>query len=359
MDLALRDEPVGDGTRRIALHLLDAALARLAVTEAATTADLEAAVHDVRKRCKEVRAVLRLVRPALGDDRYRNQNVCVRDAARLLSPLRDAHALLATFDALLAADAHRAPAPLGAVRAELRRRAMAATASVRVDDPRLSGARDLLGHARQDIAAWSIPDDRVVLLDGLARVHGQGMDALAAARQDGGAHDFHDWRKRVKYLWYHLQVLDRVAPDLLGPLADTLKALSDALGDAHDLVVLVDEVGAAPTSFGGETSLASLRVVADRRRRDLERRAVNVGARLFAEPTDAFVARLEAYWAAADEVGAPLAVGGIDDVAQVGDDLAGASTAELATRARRLEIAGRSTMSRQELVAAVRAATTR
>ena len=49
-----------------------------------------ATVHDVRKRCKKVRGLLRLVRPGLGPD-YRRANADVRDAARELSSLRDAH----------------------------------------------------------------------------------------------------------------------------------------------------------------------------------------------------------------------------------------------------------------------------
>src|SRR5262249_19554178 len=57
-------------------------------------------VHELRKRCKKVRGLLRLVRPALGDT-YAIENAHFRDAARSLSPLRDAHTALVAYDALL------------------------------------------------------------------------------------------------------------------------------------------------------------------------------------------------------------------------------------------------------------------
>ena len=93
--------------------------------------DLEAVVHSVRKRGKRVRAVLRLVRPGLGDD-YGPANIAVRDAGRRLAPIRDAHALLGTFDALTArGSGDRVDGGLLGVRAGLARRAQEETAAAR------------------------------------------------------------------------------------------------------------------------------------------------------------------------------------------------------------------------------------
>src|SRR5262245_20721497 len=46
--------------------------------------------HEARRLLKKARAVLRLLRPWLGDKVYRRENVVLRDAAREISPLRDA-----------------------------------------------------------------------------------------------------------------------------------------------------------------------------------------------------------------------------------------------------------------------------
>src|SRR5215475_2007881 len=58
-------------------------------------------IHSIRKRCKKLRGLLRLVRPSLGDT-YERENAYFRDVARALSPLRDVHVTLAAFDAVLA-----------------------------------------------------------------------------------------------------------------------------------------------------------------------------------------------------------------------------------------------------------------
>ena len=59
-----RDEPVGDGVRRIAAAEIDKALAELGGER---HDDLRKVVHSVRKRGKRFRALLRLVRPELGE----------------------------------------------------------------------------------------------------------------------------------------------------------------------------------------------------------------------------------------------------------------------------------------------------
>src|ERR1019366_5884992 len=51
-------------------------------------------VPEVRKCFKRVRAALRLVREDLGDDAYREENWCLRDAARPLTEVRDAEMLV-------------------------------------------------------------------------------------------------------------------------------------------------------------------------------------------------------------------------------------------------------------------------
>src|SRR5919197_2091003 len=67
-----------------------------------TDLDPDEAAHDARKRTKKLRALLRLARPELGDKAYRRENRALRDAARLLSPVRDAWVLVEALDDLAA-----------------------------------------------------------------------------------------------------------------------------------------------------------------------------------------------------------------------------------------------------------------
>src|SRR5436305_1606175 len=110
-------EPVGEEVRRVLQEQVGSALDHLRDPGAA---GLEAAVHEARKSCKRLRAVFRLVRPALSANRYQTLNHSVRDAARELSGARDATALVDMFDDLLAAQrADPAEEELRMVRAAL------------------------------------------------------------------------------------------------------------------------------------------------------------------------------------------------------------------------------------------------
>jgi CHAD domain-containing protein len=92
--------PLDDEVRRVGLDRLDHAIAALAGIDTADAADVAHRIHTTRKRCKELRALVRLVGPSLGSHGASLDRE-VRDAARQLASIRDAQALLATFDRLL------------------------------------------------------------------------------------------------------------------------------------------------------------------------------------------------------------------------------------------------------------------
>lgn len=346
-------EPVTDALRRAAREQADKALADL---EDVRPDEVVEAVHDCRKRCKKVRGVARLVRPALGDE-YAPANAAFRDAARQLSDLRDAHALLETFDALIAATADHLPDDgLLSVRTGLSARAQRATDAVTGDDPRIGRAIDLLRAGRARVDVWDPGEDWKAVRGGLKKTYGRGRSALAAARDAATVDRFHEWRKRVKYTWYHHRLLTPLAPSLLEPLADRFHDLSDVLGDAHDLAVLWDQLSEAPDEFGGEEQVATAGVLVDGCRADLERRAVSAGTRLYAESPKRFVGRLGTYWEAADQLGEELPAGEIGEVYKPFDGYAELTVDDLRDRVGALGVAGRWAMDRAELVATLRAA---
>src|SRR5262249_12492251 len=82
--------------RRIAIELIDGLIRDSGARSAASPEGS----HAIPKRCKKLRAVLRLVRPCLGDT-YRHENEYFRDLASTLAPLRDVHAMVVAFDAVV------------------------------------------------------------------------------------------------------------------------------------------------------------------------------------------------------------------------------------------------------------------
>jgi hypothetical protein len=93
----LRNESVEEGVRRIVGEQIASAIAEVEDTRL----DPHATVHQVRKRCKKIRGVIRLVRQPACEHTYQFENEWFREAARKLSFVRDAEAMREAYDKLL------------------------------------------------------------------------------------------------------------------------------------------------------------------------------------------------------------------------------------------------------------------
>jgi hypothetical protein len=127
------------------------------------------AIHQVRKRCKKVRAVLKLVRPAIGSC-YSKENACYRDAARALSNVRDAQAMIETYDRLrqrYAADIDgRVVGPIGR---RLRSRTKDLTHGKATVTSAVEELEQTIREGRKRLASWALADDGFPALSGALR----------------------------------------------------------------------------------------------------------------------------------------------------------------------------------------------
>lgn len=289
-------ESVSDGIKRIVDGKIERAIEHIDGTD-----DPHETIHEVRKRCKEIRAAVRLVRPVLPT--YKRENVQYRDAARRLSELRDAHAAVETFDDHLgpAAEARDAvdEATLADIRAALvdRRDVMAAEQSV---EQRLSEVRADLIEGRRRVPDLPIATDGYdAVAGGVRKSYRRARNRMEEAYEDPTFEHFHEWRKRIKYHRYHCRLLRRVWVDPMKARRAELKRLSDVVGNENDLAefatMMHDE-----SLFAPETRTALAEVVVAKRS-ECHRRGRPLGERLFAEPPDQLVDRFGAYWEATHE----------------------------------------------------------
>ena len=107
-------EPLDDGVRRIAREQLGRALAGFAPDK-----PRDKGIHDCRRRLKKLRALLRLVRPAIGEKAFHKHNSALRDAALLLSGARDLFVLEETLTSLEAGAPARTKPAVVALRAAI------------------------------------------------------------------------------------------------------------------------------------------------------------------------------------------------------------------------------------------------
>jgi CHAD domain-containing protein len=307
-------EPIDAGVRRIATELIDDAIAQ--VDNAGE--NRHEAVHEVRKDCKRLRGLLRLVRPC-APKLYKTENAFFRDAAASLSGLRDAEAALESYDALLDAFADEVDRQgLSPARAALTRHKKHLAENVADLDDRLATFGAHMRDARQRVADWKLPNDDPghggggfgLLGPGLAKTYGRGRDAMEAAYADPSVERFHEWRKRAKYLRYHTRLLRPAWPRLLRRTRSEVKTLSDLLGDDHDLAVL--EQVLEQVLDGDQGRLDVLKALMRQRSAQLRDRAYWLGRRVYAEKPKAFRKRIGSYWDSARDRHrgqAPLAAG--------------------------------------------------
>jgi CHAD domain-containing protein len=292
--VSLRLERFDDVAAELARLLLEQVDGAIAQIEGRGHADREKAVHEARKHLKKARAVLRLAREDLPKDVRRAENAVLRDAGRALSGARDADVLLRTLDGVAGDRRLGVPAaaarPLRQALEEHRERLAAGPGHV---DEALESLRLLRGRAGDWPFAEAGPE---AVLAALRTMQGRARETMAAAfAPDADDEAWHDWRKRVKDLWYALRILAPVAPTHLGPLVEDADALSEVLGDHNDLAVLdgaIDEHGGALDPV----QAAALRVAVRARRDEQRVLAAPLGARLLAERPKPLARRVRALW---------------------------------------------------------------
>jgi CHAD domain-containing protein len=268
------------------------------------------AVHQARKHLKKSRALLRLVRSELGEATYRRENEALREAAAQLSATRDADVLVATVDKLAERGAGRLPAAdFAALRGALTAEAAVARAGAEAPDPLVVAQQLRAAHERVD--AWPLDGaDWETAVAGISRAYARGVRERARAEAEPTVEHLHEWRKRVKDLWYHHRLLKPVWPPVLSAYGEAAHVLSELLGDDHDLAVLrarLEHGDGLPATVGAD--LAPLLALADERRGELQAEARRLAARLYAERPRAFERRV-ARWveaAVAEAQAAPSA----------------------------------------------------
>ncbi len=280
------DDDLTAAIRRIARDQLDKAVERI---EGEDGTDLAETIHDVRKRAKKVRGLIRLVRPAL--PAYSKENRALRDAARRLSPLRDRGAMIEAYDTLFARyGAGIDQRPFGPLR-----RAFTLEHTRIENAPEtfeaLHAFRKDIEKVRKRVGKWKLTetDDDAVAL-GVAKTYDRAAKATRKAGKKAAPDRIHEWRKRAKYHRYHARIMAPVWPEMLGPRRDAAHRLEDLLGEHRDLTLLSEEARTfeRPADIAARADLTGF---AERRQAEILAEAVPLARRLFDEPSGALTDR--------------------------------------------------------------------
>ena len=109
--------------------------------------------------------------------------------------------------------------------------------------------------------------------------------------------DFHEWRKQVKLLAAQLRLLCPIQPDELKTAAKQLDGIAEWLGEEHDLSVLGNALsGGADGHLEATAELETIRRLLDARRKELQKKALKHGGRLYKEKPAGFAEGLKVRW---------------------------------------------------------------
>ncbi|WP_189423232.1 CHAD domain-containing protein [Devosia pacifica] len=284
-----KDRSIQHAVRRIAREQIDKAIE----TAEDKSIDSEERIHAVRKRCKKMRGLVRVVRPEF--DGYEKANATLRDAARRLAVSRDATVQIETLDDLKAegdtGEAHEvSEAAYRSKRLELEARKSEAEAG---SDPEqlLSEFVSEMKRLRRAVKRWRIDEDGFAAIEGgLTKTYRRMRSAMHEARENPSTETMHEWRKRAKYHWYHVSLLRDAAPAMLKARASALKDLGDLLGDHHDIAIFRSMLDTE------DEQDALLERTAKERQSQLEATAFELGQQLAIESPSTLRKRFEGFW---------------------------------------------------------------
>jgi len=252
------------------------------------------AVHEFRKHLKKLRAALYLVAGEVGKDRHKREDRCVREIAKVVSDLRDAHVRLQTviqlrekfgaksfgrvfqrIEDLLALEVDSFSAASAGWEKQVVRKLRAL--EKRVAQWRLQGI------------AWK------QICGAVTDTYRRGRDLLAEALKKPKPENFHSWRREVKELWYQLRLLAPLNRVVLEEIARDAKTLGDMLGQQHDFFFLLSRLDKERGDESMRDERVRLEKLIRKRSKKLERDASELGRRFYAEPPKAFAKRISIF----------------------------------------------------------------
>lgn len=283
--------------RRIAIEQIEVARGALARPH-----DRAAAVHDARRSLKRLRAMLRLVRPALGETWFKQSNRQLARLGQRLALSRDLDVMVMTLSKL-ENGSRGLPKPV----ADRLRGAVARSRSKADGSSGPRGADRSLGRALQRAQTlFAIERLRGLAFEhvavGLEQSFRKARRTFREAYKAETDEAFHNWRKATQAHWRHMQLLARGWPESIGARAAEAKELSRLLGEDHDLSVLINFAQSRNCNGLARADLEALTAACLKGQRQIRDVARLHGERLFADRPRHLKKRILRYWRAAEQL---------------------------------------------------------
>ena len=288
----IKEEPLATGIKRIGILLNAQAVSQINLL---VEEHPHEAVHELRKRFKELRGLIRLVRYPLGEC-YARENEFYRDLGRDISHIRDLRAFIEALTHLKVQYSERlSKDAFSATEAFLNHRLRELAESIKLKDT-LRHIQARLKEHEDVIRQW--PVDAGTFHDiykSLMKVYARGYRMMRSVKDNSSVESFHELRKRGKYMRYHMEILNFAWPAMMAVQAGEFGNFADLLGDDHDLALCLAYLEQEKPD---EEEFQLIKAIVNHQRALLQQQVLSLGHKLYAERPRTFTRRIYKYWLA-------------------------------------------------------------
>lgn len=251
--------------------------------------DPDVGVHEARKGCKEIRAILRLLKPNMEQSEFRDRQAFYRDISAKLSGNRDALVRQKTWQDLVSEN----PALEGRLSEEVAQ----FLSSQKELDPLEQKGRDYfldlaLEVEKQSAAPknWNLPKSLSDLVPNIKKIYQKARNTEKQAKNSNDIEHFHDFRKRSKDLFYCMRVLRPMFGKGFKSMVSELEELTETQGIANDHAVLMDYLSEHSQSLDlDDSEWEQVQGVIAKKLHGLQDHSHRRAKKLFSESPSAFI----------------------------------------------------------------------
>ena len=266
----------------------------------ASSMDTSEAIHEARRSFKKSRAILRLMRDAMGYASYRRENIGLRDMQRELTKTRDADVQFH----LLTSISEDHPEIRKKNWFELLVKHARTNYKMEMDRFRKSGkAAEISDYARskiEEIQHYELTGKGFEIIEGgLSRIYRQGREmGKTTFCEEADPFEVHAFRKRAKYLQFQLSYLRTISKPLFKAMSSSLEQLTENLGHYNDLHIAVSRI----QEYVEQNNLGhkrNLELLMGGLREDMRKtlfKSSKIYEMQYAEPPRRFIERIGRYW---------------------------------------------------------------
>lgn len=254
-------------------------------------------IHEVRTNIKKIRGLLRLLRHEIGNDNFREMNNYYRELAMEVAPLRDDTSQIELLQEIKSKLHNPAVTKaLDKIIAQHRRNRKNAFENFK-QSGHAENIKQMILSLQQMMHSLNFAGDpESFILKSLQHIYKRARGAFETTELLNNDEIYHYWRKQVKYLTYHLMLLNKAWPNSIRAYISDLSLLGSTLGKLHDLNLFHEAIKNKSILIPEKQSRERLMRYLYNRRLGLRRRVQALGEQCFAESSEAFALRIFKNW---------------------------------------------------------------